>query len=214
MTWRKNCWFSAFSRDRVELQAVKLVQERAQTNSPQLCTKLLNCGSTWQLNYEKSDRSSPAEIVEIFFFCLCLYFSRSFKALIWNGKYRHFVSSIRKDIYRMKSWNSCFSVNKRTKLVVEEFNSPFRNLGSQRYTWKKPTFICIYSDTSPVYESKLKPAHRELSAHIGASSFIFSLNLYRLLFCDHTSFFSTWIKKKKIIAFLIHVLDWKQSLKF
>lgn len=73
--------YSLFQGWRVNCRPVKLVQERAQTNSPQSGTKLLNSGSTWQLNYEKSHRSSPAEM-EIFFSYLCLYFSMGCKALI------------------------------------------------------------------------------------------------------------------------------------
>lgn len=97
-----------FPETGVNCRPVRLVQG-AQTNSPQSCTRLLNSGSAWQLNYEKSDQSKPPEIVEIFFFSLCLYFSVGCKALIWNGKYRNFVSKFHhKDIYTMKSGNVYF----------------------------------------------------------------------------------------------------------
>lgn len=105
----KTAGLQPFPERWVNCRPVRLVQEGAQTNSPQSCTRLLNSGSAWQLNYEKSDQSSPPEMVEIFFFFLSLPLLFSgLQGFNMKWKIQKFCKFHHKDIYTMKSGNVYF----------------------------------------------------------------------------------------------------------
>lgn len=98
------------------------------------------------------------------------------KALIYNRKYRNFVNSSKRIVIQRSLDMFIFLSTCRKKLVLEEFNLHFRNLKSQRWTWKKPIFIWIYCVISLIYGRKLKSVQRELLAQMGTTScFIFNL---------------------------------------
>lgn len=109
-TWRKNCWSaSLFQRGgwtaglsdwyKKEHRQIHL------SHVPGYLT-LAVLGS-WIMR--KVIKAAHQKWWRFFFLPLCLYFSVGCKALIWNGKYRNFVSKFHhKDIYTMKSGNVYF----------------------------------------------------------------------------------------------------------
>lgn len=104
-----------------------------------------------------------------------------------------------------------FLSTSRTKLLVEEFNLPFRNLKSQRQTLrKKPIFIWMYNAISLIYECKIKSVHRELLAQMGTTPCIIFILAFRSYFFALV-FRLKSSAKNQIMDFLLSCYFWLEA---